>query len=164
MLLERDESVALQGTAAAFCRDQVVCAQPCLGGDGKTLMFVNVSPEAESLQETMCSLRFAAKVNACQTAARGGAKRHVSATGDMRASLQVRSCGSTLGWRVLGTARGKSFGRLLWRVRVLWLGGDTTGIGTFSKKPASARKTPGKRELSAFARTTDLLIAKPMFL
>lgn len=40
-------------------------------------MFVNVNPEPESLQETLCSLRFAAKVNACETSARGGAKRHV---------------------------------------------------------------------------------------
>ena len=63
--------------------------QPCLGGDGKTLMFVNVNPEAESLQESFCSLRFAAKVNACQTAARGGAKKHVSLTGEVRGSLQV---------------------------------------------------------------------------
>lgn len=55
--------------------------QPCLGGSGKTLMFVNVNPEAASLQETLCSLRFAAKVNACETAARGGAKRHVERPG-----------------------------------------------------------------------------------
>ena len=55
--------------------------QPCLGGSGKTLMFVNVNPEAASLQETLCSLRFAAKVNACDTAARGGAKRHVERPG-----------------------------------------------------------------------------------
>ena len=52
-------------------------------------MFVNVNPEAESLQESLCSLRFAAKVNACQTAARGGAKKHVSLTGEIRGSLQV---------------------------------------------------------------------------
>ena len=51
--------------------------QNSLGGDSKTLMFVNVSPAADSSQETLCSLRFAAKVNSCsqgqQTA--GGAKK-----------------------------------------------------------------------------------------
>ncbi|PRW56860.1 P-loop containing nucleoside triphosphate hydrolase [Chlorella sorokiniana] len=52
--------------------------QPCLGGSGKTLMFVNVNPEPESVQETLCSLRFAAKVNQCETAAKGGAQRNVS--------------------------------------------------------------------------------------
>ena len=36
-----------------------------LGGDSKTLMLVNVSPSLDSAQETVCSLRFAAKVNSC---------------------------------------------------------------------------------------------------
>lgn len=37
--------------------------QPCFSGDGKTLMMVNLSPHASSAQESLCSLRFAAKVN-----------------------------------------------------------------------------------------------------
>lgn len=39
--------------------------QNCLGGDGKTLMFVNISPLACNLKETLNSLIFAQKVNAC---------------------------------------------------------------------------------------------------
>ncbi|CAI9088517.1 OLC1v1022861C3 [Oldenlandia corymbosa var. corymbosa] len=40
--------------------------QPCLGGDSKTLMFVNLSPDHTSTGESLCSLRFAARVNACE--------------------------------------------------------------------------------------------------
>ncbi|CAG9467068.1 unnamed protein product [Pedinophyceae sp. YPF-701] len=39
---------------------------PALGGDSKTLMFLNVSSEAESAPETLSSLRFGEKVNGCQ--------------------------------------------------------------------------------------------------
>jgi kinesin family protein C1 len=40
--------------------------QPCLSGDGKTLMVVNLSPTEESFGESVCSLRFAATVNKCE--------------------------------------------------------------------------------------------------
>ena len=50
--------------------------QPCLGGDGKTLRFVNINPEAPSAEESMCSLKFAAQVNAVELG-RGGAKRNI---------------------------------------------------------------------------------------
>jgi hypothetical protein len=52
--------------------------QPCLGGDGKTLMFVNINSDPSSVKETLCSLRFAAKVNQCETGAKGGARKHIT--------------------------------------------------------------------------------------
>nr|CCA26226.1 DNA topoisomerase putative [Albugo laibachii Nc14] len=48
--------------------------QNCLAGDGKTLMMVNLSPTMDSVQETLCSLRFAHKVNQCEL---GKAKRQI---------------------------------------------------------------------------------------
>ena len=40
--------------------------QKSLGGNSKTLMFVNVSPRVQDLSESISSLRFATKVNACE--------------------------------------------------------------------------------------------------
>lgn len=55
---------------------------PCLGGDGKTLMLVNVAPESESAEESMHSLQFAAKVNAVELG--GGEQKGEAERGDER--------------------------------------------------------------------------------
>ncbi|CAE7196950.1 KIN14C [Symbiodinium natans] len=51
--------------------------EPCLNGQGKTLMLVTVSPETDHSHETLCSLRFASQVSQCTTG--GKPKRHLRA-------------------------------------------------------------------------------------
>ena len=48
--------------------------QDCLSGDGKALMFVNLSPTTESSGESLCSLRFAQRVNQVEL---GKATKHI---------------------------------------------------------------------------------------
>ncbi|KAL4173703.1 hypothetical protein KRP22_005652 [Phytophthora ramorum] len=43
--------------------------QPSLSGDGKTLMMANLSPTYASLDESLCSMRFAQKVSQCELGA-----------------------------------------------------------------------------------------------
>merc|ERR1719254_305505 len=49
--------------------------EPCLSGQGKTLMLVNVCADESNAHETLCSLRFASQVNQCSTG--GKARRSV---------------------------------------------------------------------------------------
>jgi kinesin family member C1 len=48
--------------------------QDCLSGDGKAMMFVNLSPTTASSGESLCSLRFATRVNSVEL---GKAKKHI---------------------------------------------------------------------------------------
>lgn len=48
--------------------------QDCLSGDGKALMFVNLSPTFASSNESLCSLRFAQRVNSVEL---GKATKHI---------------------------------------------------------------------------------------
>ena len=77
--------------------------QPCLGGACKTLMLANLSPAAASAHESVCSLRFASRVNKCEL---GRAKRAAAPVGTGGPTAQrARTQGST-GSRGGGTRPG----------------------------------------------------------
>ena len=50
--------------------------QNCFGADSKTLMIVNMSPTEASADETLCSLRFASRVNNCHLGVAQKAVKH----------------------------------------------------------------------------------------
>jgi kinesin family protein C2/C3 len=62
--------------------------QDCLGGHAKCLMFCNVSPAASNQNETVCSLRFAARARNTQL---GKAKKHTSSAPTPVAEAPVQS-------------------------------------------------------------------------
>lgn len=55
--------------------------QDCLSGDGKALMFVNLSPTLASSNESVCSLRFAQRVNVVEL---GKPTKHIDYGGKSR--------------------------------------------------------------------------------
>ena len=60
-------SIAAKDTHVPYRNSKLTyLLQPCLGGSAKTLMLVNVAPDKQSASETICSLRFASKVNSCE--------------------------------------------------------------------------------------------------
>jgi kinesin family protein C1 len=65
--------------------------QECFSRDGKTLMLVNVSPTPRSYHETLCSLRFAQKVNQCEL---GQARANVSRASKKKAAPNARRDGA----------------------------------------------------------------------
>jgi len=52
--------------------------EPCLSGQGKTLMMLNIAPEETHSHESLCSLRFAKQVSQCHT---GGKPKKAVKTG-----------------------------------------------------------------------------------
>lgn len=65
--------------------------QPCLSGDGKTLMMVNVSPTAESYFESLSAMKFAAMVNKCEL---GKPKRQIKEQSSSEDSKKKKDEGS----------------------------------------------------------------------
>eukprot|EP01105_Mastigella_eilhardi_P020408 TRINITY_DN4859_c0_g1_i1.p1 TRINITY_DN4859_c0_g1~~TRINITY_DN4859_c0_g1_i1.p1 ORF type:complete len:1052 (-),score=318.18 TRINITY_DN4859_c0_g1_i1:104-3259(-) len=76
-LVRKDQHIPFRNSKLTYL------LQDSLGGDSKTLMFVQVNPHPESSNETVCSLNFASRVKNVEL---GPAKAHVSDGGGGGAS------------------------------------------------------------------------------
>lgn len=76
----------LDGSSHVSYRDSKLTylLQDSLGGDSKTLMFVNISVDKADTDETKCSLKFAQDVTQIEL---GPAKRHSKSTGPSKAAV-----------------------------------------------------------------------------
>merc|ERR1712014_411549 len=70
--------------------------EPCLSGQGKTLMIVNVAPEVSNAHESLCALRFASRVSQCNT---GGKPKQAKLTAGAASSgsSEARKTGPPVG-------------------------------------------------------------------
>jgi len=66
--------------------------EPCLSGQGKTLMLVTIQPETSSSHESLCSLRFAKQVSQCNTG--GRPRRSVKTTMDRTPTMSCKRLSS----------------------------------------------------------------------
>ena len=77
---------------------------PCLSGDGKTLMIVNLSSDHDDAQESLCSLRFAQQVNKTEL---GQAKKNVRGV-TAAPSAASGASSSSVGGALMNRARNAS--------------------------------------------------------
>ncbi|KAH8293876.1 hypothetical protein KR054_005994 [Drosophila jambulina] len=68
---------------------------PSLGGNSKTLMFINVSPFQDCFQESVKSLRFAASVNSCKMA-KAKRNRYLNSSAAAAANSSINSQSGSL--------------------------------------------------------------------
>ncbi len=59
-LANKDKHVPFRNSTLTYLLQQ------CFDKDSKTLIFVNLAPEPEHLQESLCTLRFGAKANSAE--------------------------------------------------------------------------------------------------